>query len=138
MKSLILLGALAIIVAFGSLASGDTPSVDESPRLPKLLPGYPEKIAVADVWKFMESQPRPFPGCTRRLRFEGKERTGSRVYYQAVPTKWRKGEERVTVTYVQAGEVGVITEVKIGDQNYYRDDRAEAFFGWDQRLPWER
>ncbi|MBA2113111.1 hypothetical protein [Bremerella alba] len=138
MKSVVILCVAALSLYAGPFALADFPPVDDRPALPKLQAGYPEKIALTDVWTFVAGQSLAFPGCTSRLRFEGKPTTGSHVYYQAMPTKWSKSEVCVTLTYAHTGKSGVITEVTIGDQNYYRDDRAEAFFVWDRRMPWER
>lgn len=136
MKCLVMLCVAVFSLFAGSFALADFPPVNDRAPLPKLQPGYPEKIALDDVWTLVDAQ-LCFPGCAHGLQFEGKQRNGSRAYYEAMPTKWRKSKERVTVTYAYVGNWGVITEVKIGDQNYYRDDRAEAFLGWDQRMPWE-
>ncbi len=139
MKSWLGLAAVAVSCCLGSsLLLAGALKDSEAPRLPKVLPGYPQKIAVAEVWKLIDSQRFGFPGCTQRVRFEGKSLNGSRVYYQPLSTPWLKSKQRVTVTYAYATDASVITEVKLGDQNYYRSDRAQAFFTWDDRLAWEK
>ncbi|PQO45572.1 hypothetical protein [Blastopirellula marina] len=133
-----LLGFLIAIVSFAAPASAASPKDSVPLPVPKLLPGYPASIDFDEIETFIARQKFGFPGCTRKVRFEGKTRTGSREHYQAAKTPWLKEKAPVTVTYVFVGNQSIIMEVQVGQQWYWREERGVAAFRWDRRLPWER
>lgn len=132
------LALLFALFLFASPASAASPKDSTPLPVPKLLPGYPASIDIEEIEAFIAGQKFGFPGCTRTVRFEGKERSGSREYYQTVKTPWLKEKAPVTVTYVFVGNQSFIMEVQVGQQWYWREERGVAAFRWDQRLPWER
>lgn len=121
------------VVSWATAAS--TPQTH--PPLPRLAPGYPEKLDMTTVEQMIRAAKWALPGCSRKVIWEGARRSGYAVSYGQTKAAWLSQKVPFSATYARVDGETYLAHVRIGDQLYVRDRREVWLLEWDQRLPWE-